>query len=118
MHFLPHICRGWSSRVAWQATRQGDRGVCCSLAVCTCAFPRPPRQAFFCPPGCQCSCLFVMWIVFCLPPLHPPGMFVPSLAVGAAGGRLAGRLVAWMVAAAGSKLRVSLAAYSVIGALP
>lgn len=44
------------------------------------------------------------------------GMFVPSLAVGAAGGRLAGRLVAWMVAAAGSKLRVSLAAYSVIGA--
>ncbi|KAI7845409.1 hypothetical protein COHA_001114 [Chlorella ohadii] len=44
------------------------------------------------------------------------GMFVPSLAVGAAGGRLAGRLIAWLVAAAGSKLRVSLAAYSVIGA--
>lgn len=80
--------------------------------------PPPAPLGFFCPPGCQCSCLFVMWIVFCLPPLHPPGMFVPSLAVGAAGGRLAGRLVAWMVAAAGSKLRVSLAAYSVIGALP
>jgi chloride channel 7 len=44
------------------------------------------------------------------------GMFVPSLAVGAAGGRLVGRLIVWLVAAAGSKLRVSLAAYSVIGA--
>jgi len=52
-----------------------------------------------------------------LTPPALPGMFVPSLAVGAAGGRLAGRLIAWLVAAAGSKLRVSLAAYSVIGVL-
>ncbi|KAL4855536.1 Chloride channel protein A [Chlorella vulgaris] len=44
------------------------------------------------------------------------GMFVPSLAVGAAGGRLVGRLVAWAVHSAGSKLPVSLNAYSVIGA--
>jgi H+/Cl- antiporter ClcA len=44
-------------------------------------------------------------------------MFVPSLAVGAAGGRLVGRLVAWAVHSAGSKLPVSLNAYSVIGAL-
>lgn len=44
------------------------------------------------------------------------GMFVPSLAVGAAGGRLAGRFVAFLVKAAGSQLPVSLTAYSVIGA--
>ena len=42
-------------------------------------------------------------------------MFVPSLAVGAAGGRLAGQLVAAAVHWAGSKLPVSLTAYSVIG---
>ena len=60
----------------------------------------------------------------CSPPTLPPsarpwprtaGMFVPSLAVGAAGGRLAGRCVAWLVLQAGSKLPVSLTAYSVIG---
>lgn len=43
------------------------------------------------------------------------GMFVPSLAVGAVGGRLAGRFVAFLVKLAGSQLPVSLTAYSVIG---
>ena len=43
------------------------------------------------------------------------GMFVPSLAVGAAGGRLAGRVVKAAMAAAGSRLPVSLTSYSVIG---
>ena len=42
-------------------------------------------------------------------------MFVPSLAVGAAGGRLFGRLIGAAVKAAGSDLAVSLPAYSVIG---
>jgi hypothetical protein len=42
-------------------------------------------------------------------------MFVPSLAVGAAGGRLVGRFVAWAVHSAGSSLPVSLSGYSVIG---
>jgi hypothetical protein len=59
-----------------------------------------------------------------LPPSPPPptnvpqrraGMFVPSLAVGAAGGRLVGRFVAWAVHSAGSSLPVSLSGYSVIG---
>lgn len=48
-------------------------------------------------------------------PLLPAGMFVPSLAVGATGGRLAGRFVAFLVKKAGSQLPVSLTAYSVIG---
>ena len=44
------------------------------------------------------------------------GMFVPALAVGAAGGRLAGQAVRAALRAAGSPLPVSLAAYSVVGA--
>ena len=42
-------------------------------------------------------------------------MFVPSLAVGAAGGRLVGRLVLAAMRMTGSKLPVSLTSYSVIG---
>jgi len=41
---------------------------------------------------------------------------VPALAVGAAGGRLAGQAVRAALRAAGSPLPVSLAAYSVVGA--
>ena len=77
---------GWAQAcMAKQAGRQGDGGICCSLAVCTCAFPRPPPPDMFAPPSCQYSCLFVMWIVFCLPP--PTPRHVCALA----GGRRRGR---------------------------
>lgn len=75
-----------SSAVLWSTA--------CSLQICVCMCTSPARAPL---------------------PTRLSGMFVPSLAVGAAGGRLAGRLVAYIVAAAGSKLPVSLAAYSVIG---
>ena len=42
-------------------------------------------------------------------------MFVPSLAVGAAGGRLAGRLVQAAIRSAGSVVSISLNSYAVIG---
>ncbi|CAK0770655.1 hypothetical protein CVIRNUC_003789 [Coccomyxa viridis] len=44
------------------------------------------------------------------------GMFVPALAVGATGGRLAGQIVRAIVHWAGVSLPVSLTSYSVIGA--
>ena len=44
------------------------------------------------------------------------GLFVPSLVVGAAAGRLIGKLVKEIVQSAGSNLNVSLSSYAVIGA--
>lgn len=44
------------------------------------------------------------------------GLFVPSLAVGAAFGRLAGRLVHEIIRAIGSQQRISLPSYAVVGA--
>jgi chloride channel 7 len=46
----------------------------------------------------------------------PTGLFVPSLAVGAAGGQIVGRMVRAMVMSTGSDIVVDLHAYAVMGA--
>ena len=46
----------------------------------------------------------------------PTGLFVPSLAVGAAGGQIVGRVVRAMVMSTGSDIVVDLHAYAVMGA--
>ena len=44
----------------------------------------------------------------------PTGLFVPSLAVGAAGGQIVGRVVRAMVMSTGSDIVVDLHAYAVM----
>ena len=46
----------------------------------------------------------------------PTGLFVPSLAVGAAGGQIVGRIVRAMVMSTGSEIVVDLHTYAVVGA--
>ena len=46
----------------------------------------------------------------------PTGLFVPSLAVGAAFGQLCGRMVAAIAASRGSDVRINLHSYAIIGA--
>ena len=47
----------------------------------------------------------------------PTGLFVPSLAVGAAGGQIVGRVVRAMVMSTGSDIVVDLHAYAVMVSL-